>query len=545
MKFLTTVLGLASAANAHTLFTTLFIDGENQGDGTCVRQPNDASKANSPIYPIDGNAMACGENGNKAVKFICPAPGGAQLTFQFRESPSYHKPGAIAEGHKGPCSVYMKKVDDMFSDSAAGDGWFKVWEDGYNSKTNTWCVDTLRANDGLLSVDLPTGLPSGYYLVRPEVLALHNAPEGDPQFYTSCAQIFIENGPEGPLEIPEKYEVSIPGYVNKKDPGLTYNIYSHEGEYSIPGPEVWIPTSKDVSAKQTQKQKEGIVPKDCLAKNANWCGKPIAKYSGQDACWAAAKTCWDEVGDCWDNAPPSGGHGCDTWNDYCKEINRACKSKDFEGPPTFTGKEFLAEVPGPIPAPYGEFKGSDLANEGKNANLNHKPTSTEAHNSHAKTIQRTVTITQTANTAKKTKETEQVATRKWDKYEKNTKYKDTPVIAYPLPVQTADAASAPEHKETEPVATRKWDKYEKNTKYKDTPVIAYPMPVQTGNVPSVPAREESSGLKVSEDGFCGGETGQTCEGSKFGDCCSRGGKCGRKAKQCECGCQKTFGICKK
>ena len=60
MKFLTTVLGLASAANAHTLFTTLFIDGENQGDGTCVRQPKDASKANSPIYPIDGAAMACG-----------------------------------------------------------------------------------------------------------------------------------------------------------------------------------------------------------------------------------------------------------------------------------------------------------------------------------------------------------------------------------------------------------------------------------------------------------------------------------------------------
>ena len=60
MKFLTTVLGLASAANAHTLFTTLFIDGENQGDGTCVRQPKNASKANSPIYPIDGATMACG-----------------------------------------------------------------------------------------------------------------------------------------------------------------------------------------------------------------------------------------------------------------------------------------------------------------------------------------------------------------------------------------------------------------------------------------------------------------------------------------------------
>lgn len=500
MKFLTTVLGLASAANAHTLFTTLFIDGENQGDGTCVRQPKDASKANSPIYPITGDVMACGENGDKAVKFICPAPGGAQLTFQFRESPSYHKEGAIAEGHKGPCSVFMKKVDDMYSDKAAGDGWFKVWEDGYNTKTKKWCVDTLRANGGLLSVDLPTGLPAGYYLVRPEVLALHSAPEGDPQFYHSCAQIFIENGPAGPLEIPKKYEASIPGYVNKKDPGVTYNIYSDKGEYSIPGPEVWNPTSKETSTKQ--KQKEGLVPKNCLAKNANWCGTPIPKYSGQDACWAAAKTCWDEVGDCWDNAPPTGGHGCDTWNDYCKEINRACKSKNFEGPPNFTGKEFFAKAPGPIPAPYGDFKGSDLSTEGKNANLNHKPVSKETYPAPTKVAQAPVATTKASKPAKKTKSTETIATRKWDKYEKNTKYKDTPVIAYPMPVQTA-------------------------------------------NVPSVPVQGDSSALKVSEDGYCGGETGQTCEGSKFGDCCSRGGKCGRKAKQCDCGCQKGFGICNK
>lgn len=449
-----------------------------------------------------GTDRNAGENGDKAVKFICPAPGGAQLTFQFRESPSYHKEGAIAEGHKGPCSVYMKKVDDMYSDKAAGDGWFKVWEDGYNTKTKKWCVDTLRANGGLLSVDLPTGLPAGYYLVRPEVLALHSAPEGDPQFYHSCAQIFIENGPAGPLEIPKKYEASIPGYVNKKDPGVTYNIYSDKGEYSIPGPEVWNPTSKETSTKQKQKQKEGLVPKTCLAKNANWCGTPIPKYSGQDACWAAAKTCWDEVGDCWDNAPPTGGHGCDTWNDYCKEINRACKSKNFEGPPNFTGKEFFAKAPGPIPAPYGDFKGSDLATEGKNANLNHKSASKETYPAPTKVTQAPVATTKASKPAKKTKSTEAVATRKWDKYEKNTKYKDTPVIAYPMPVQTA-------------------------------------------NVPSVPVQGDSSALKVSEDGHCGGETGQTCEGSKFGDCCSRGGKCGRKAKQCDCGCQKGFGICNK
>lgn len=67
MKFLPTILGLASVANAHTLFTTLFINGKNQGDGTCVRQPANGDgkgtpSANAPIYPLTGDDMACGES---------------------------------------------------------------------------------------------------------------------------------------------------------------------------------------------------------------------------------------------------------------------------------------------------------------------------------------------------------------------------------------------------------------------------------------------------------------------------------------------------
>lgn len=60
MKFLTTALGFASAASAHTLFTTLFVNGDNQGDGTCIRQRKDWAEATHPVYPITGDAMACG-----------------------------------------------------------------------------------------------------------------------------------------------------------------------------------------------------------------------------------------------------------------------------------------------------------------------------------------------------------------------------------------------------------------------------------------------------------------------------------------------------
>lgn len=55
------LLLLAPAAQAHTLFTTLFINGDNQGDGTCVRMPMDGETATGPIYPIVGDDMACGK----------------------------------------------------------------------------------------------------------------------------------------------------------------------------------------------------------------------------------------------------------------------------------------------------------------------------------------------------------------------------------------------------------------------------------------------------------------------------------------------------
>lgn len=60
MKLLNTVIALATTASAHTLFTTLYVNGQNQGDGTCVRMPKDGATGTAPIYPITGDAMACG-----------------------------------------------------------------------------------------------------------------------------------------------------------------------------------------------------------------------------------------------------------------------------------------------------------------------------------------------------------------------------------------------------------------------------------------------------------------------------------------------------
>lgn len=58
------VVAAAHAVNAHTCFTNFFVDGINQGDGTCVRMSNDNDRATNPLHDITGNDMACGTLGS-------------------------------------------------------------------------------------------------------------------------------------------------------------------------------------------------------------------------------------------------------------------------------------------------------------------------------------------------------------------------------------------------------------------------------------------------------------------------------------------------
>ncbi len=292
------------------------------------------------------------------MPFVCPAASGAQLTFEFRLWPDAQQPGALDPGHKGPCAVYVKRVDDMFAAGAeAGDGWFKIWDDGYDNKTQEWCSDRLIAHEGLLSVNLPTGLAPGYYLVRPEILALHFAYKGDPQFYLGCAQVFVQGGPAGAV-VPKDKTVSIPGYVNADTPGLGFDIYRDVlPEYPMPGPDVYVPTFSSSSSNASLKKQQvalskGAVPQTCLIKNANWCAREVPRYSDMKGCWAGVKDCYDQSQRCWDAAPASGSANCHVWSDYCAGMDAACEREEFDGPPAFEGKEKFATTPREIPAPW-------------------------------------------------------------------------------------------------------------------------------------------------------------------------------------------------
>ncbi|KAF2739033.1 hypothetical protein EJ04DRAFT_485358 [Polyplosphaeria fusca] len=346
MKGQSLLLALAAlpASLAHTVWTDFYVDGVGQGDAVAIRMRKDPKTASFPVEDLSSNDMACNVDGEKGVSLVSTVSDGAMLTFEMRSYPNDPSMQPLDRGHKGPCAVYLKKVDSAIDDPGYGDGWFKILDYGYNKDDDQWCTDKLIDNKGLLSVALPKGLKGGYYLARPEVLALHNALKGDPQFYTGCAQIFIES--TGDL-VPES-TVSIPGYVKAGEESVSYDIYNDDNsKYPVPGPAVAKLSSSSSAAgtqlKAQMTQNEGFKPKDAICENGDWFGFEVPSYSDEAGCWASGEDCWTQGKACYNDSPVTGNDPCQTWQDKCQAINDACNAKNFNGPPN-KGKNLIPEA---------------------------------------------------------------------------------------------------------------------------------------------------------------------------------------------------------
>lgn len=323
---------LSLAVDGHSLFTNLYVNNENQGDGTCVRMPLNNEKSTYPVRDLNDNAMVCGFDGTKGVQRVCSVPQGSQLGFQYRTFPDGSQEGSVEPSHKGPCAVYMKAVHSASEASGEGNGWFKVHEEGYDSNAGQWCSDKIIANNGIMSMKLPSDLARGDYLVRTELLALHEADKSppDPQFYVGCAQIFLDtNGDSGPA--PEAV-TSIPGYVKESDPSVTFSIYSPRWPYQMAGPPVYttgIPMQQINSANSAKY----ALPKNAVAVNGNWVGTEQEAYSTESGCWGASNNCYNQLHTCYDSAPATGSRGCKAYERKCAAIQSGCQSGDYNGPP--------------------------------------------------------------------------------------------------------------------------------------------------------------------------------------------------------------------
>ena len=468
-KFVFAALGVAQLVAGHTLFTNFFVDGIGQGNATCVRMPMTPKNATFPINNLLGDEMACGYNGENGVARVCPADAGSTMTFEYRAIPDDSSAESIDISHKGPCAVYLKKVDSAVNDPAVGDGWFKIWDDGYDESAGKWCTEKLRDNNGHFSVQLPSGLAAGYYLARPELLALHQADKtpSNPQFYIGCAQIFLNSTGTGK----PSSTVSIPNYVQPGSPPVHFDIWTTPLAlpYPMPGPAVANITDDTASGSTNDKasnvQTEGLQPPSCILSAFNWCGTELVPYTTVEGCYKASSACWAQAKTCYDTAPPTGSFGCRIWEAKCDGIQAQCTSG---------GSTDNALVQGP----------PDYMKD----------------------------LTPPAST----------------------------LSPLPQPSSTALAQGNVESADDEAAKLSA----SANSVWASISGTAYVPPAPTMSLSAAaPSASMSGSLKISQDGSCGGSTGQTCQGSKLGDCCSAHGYCGLSVDYCGDGCQLGFGSC--
>lgn len=186
--------------------------------------------------------MICGLPGktnNAASK--CSVPAGSTIGFQWHYTDDLSDKAAlnadtyyIDPSHRGPCLAYMAR-----SDTGTGPVWFKIYENGYNTTTKQFCVDKLRTTDkGIFEAKIPNDLAPGNYLIRAELIALHEGFQlGGAQPYIHCSELTITGSG---TSIPSTNLVQFPGAYQATDPGIYFNIYNGIKSYPIPGPPVYI-----------------------------------------------------------------------------------------------------------------------------------------------------------------------------------------------------------------------------------------------------------------------------------------------------------------
>lgn len=240
------LLAMATSVSAHALMYGVWVNGQDQGDGRnrYIRTP----PSNFPVKDLRSPAVVCNVNGGTPAPEFVRAGAGDTLSFEW-----YHdnRNDDIIDGsHKGPLITYIAPYTEG---DGTGANWHKIAQDGFDG--SQWAVDKIKANGGRQDFQIPPGLAPGRYLIRQEIIALHeanNSFEQDPargaQFYPSCVQVEIVAGGGAPLP-PGGFDFNT-GY-SYADPGIVFNIYSGVTSYPIPGPPMWSEFSAKRAVKVT------------------------------------------------------------------------------------------------------------------------------------------------------------------------------------------------------------------------------------------------------------------------------------------------------
>ncbi|KAI1801347.1 glycoside hydrolase family 61 protein [Daldinia bambusicola] len=164
--------------------------------------------------------------GAKNAKGHAPVSAGGIVHIQWNGWP---------QSHKGPVLDYLascgRSCETVDKDALR---FFKINQVGLvdgSKAPGLWGSDQLIANNNSWMVEIPQRIQSGYYVLRTEIISLHNASrEIGAQNYPQCINLqIIGDGAEAPLGTLGKE------LYDPDDPSMRLDIYG-VSTYNIPGP---------------------------------------------------------------------------------------------------------------------------------------------------------------------------------------------------------------------------------------------------------------------------------------------------------------------
>lgn len=173
--------------------------------------------------------IICHEDG-KPGALTAPVTAGSDVQLEWTPWPASHH-GPIVT-YLAPCNGDCANVDKSTLE------FFKIAETGLIDNSNPpgfWAADRLQENSGTWTVNVPSDIASGNYVLRNEIIALHSAgSKGGAQNYPQCINIEVTGGgsasPQGTPGV-ELYEATAPG--------ILISIYTKIKNYVIPGPPMY------------------------------------------------------------------------------------------------------------------------------------------------------------------------------------------------------------------------------------------------------------------------------------------------------------------
>lgn len=222
---------VAAYATAHGFVAQMTIDGQSYPGNNPygATNPSIIRKISNfdPVKGANNPDINCGPGAGPASDIGTANPGSI-VTFNWNPWPH----------NTGPIIDYMASCGDtpcnQFDSRNAQ--WFKIAQVGRKNGNGEWVQQDIM-NGQVASVQLPSNLAPGNYLIRHEIIALHLSSDyGGAEFYPSCSQIRVGgngNGRPSPNEL-----VTFPGAYSDTDSGILLNAFDNNAVYNFPGPAI-------------------------------------------------------------------------------------------------------------------------------------------------------------------------------------------------------------------------------------------------------------------------------------------------------------------